>query len=83
MSAPKPTGPSPQEKQMLANKDKMLKKKIMMQKQAMQMQKQGKLALNYSEECEGDGKSKMKKKRILKMKIQGQCLQRSILPKIN
>ena len=62
MSAPKPTGPSPQEKQMLANKDKMLKKKIMMQKQAMQMQKQGKLALNYSEECEGDGKSKMKKK---------------------
>ena len=62
MSAPKSTGPSPQEKQMLANKDKMLKKKIMMQKQAMQMQKQGKLALNYSEECEGDGKSKMKKK---------------------
>ena len=62
MSAPKSTGPSPQEKQMLANKDKMLKKKIMMQKQAMQMQKQGKLALNYSEECEGDEKSKMKKK---------------------
>ena len=26
------------------------------------MQKQGKLALNYSEECEGDEKSKMKKK---------------------
>ena len=62
MSAPKSTVPSPQEKQMLANKDKMLKKKIMMQKQAMQMQKQGKLALNYSEECVGDEKSKMKKK---------------------
>ena len=36
-------GPSPEEKQQLMMKDKMLKKKIMMQKQTMQMQKQGKL----------------------------------------
>ena len=45
-------GPTPEEKQQLMNKDKMLKKKIMMQKQTMQMQKQGRLPLNYSEECE-------------------------------
>ena len=44
-------GPSPEEKQQLMNKDKMLKKKIMMQKQTMQMQKQGRLPLNYSEEA--------------------------------
>ena len=44
-------GPSPEERQQLSNKDKMLKKKIMMQKQTMQMQKQGRLPLNYSEEC--------------------------------
>ena len=48
-------GPSPEEKQQLMNKDKMLKKKIMMQKQTMQMQKQGRLPLNYSEECEKCG----------------------------
>ena len=45
-------GLSPEEKQQLANKDKMLKKKIMMQKQTMQMQRQGRLPLNYSEEAE-------------------------------
>jgi len=45
-------GLSPEEKQQLANKDKMLKKKIMMQKQALQMQRQGRLPLNYSEEAE-------------------------------
>jgi hypothetical protein len=45
-------GLSPEEKQQLANKDKMLKRKIMMQKQAMQMQRQGRLPLNYSEEAE-------------------------------
>jgi len=44
-------GPSPEERQQLMNKDKMLKKKIMMQKQTMQMQKQGRLPLNYSEEA--------------------------------
>jgi hypothetical protein len=55
MAAAKAAGPSPEEKQQLANKDKMLKKKIMMQKQTMQMQKQGKLALNYGEECEKCG----------------------------
>lgn len=61
MAAVKAAGPSPEEKQQLANKDKMLKKKIMMQKQALQMQKQGKLALNYGEECEkcGDEKEKV------------------------
>ena len=61
MAAAKAAGPSPEEKQQLANKDKMLKKKIMMQKQALQMQKQGKLALNYGEECEkcGDEKEKV------------------------
>ena len=52
MSAAKAAGPSPEEKQQLMNKDKMLKKKIMMQKQTMQMQKQGRLPLNYSEESE-------------------------------
>jgi len=52
MAAAKAAGPSPEEKQQIMNKDKMLKKKIMMQRQAMQMQKQGKLALNYSEESE-------------------------------
>ena len=45
-------GPSPEEKQQLMMKDKMLKKKIMMQKQALQMQKQGKLPANYNEACE-------------------------------
>ena len=52
MSAAKAAGPSPEERQQLMNKDKMLKKKIMMQKQTMQMQKQGRLPLNYSEESE-------------------------------
>ena len=52
MAAAKEAGPSPEEKQQLMNKDKMLKKKIMMQKQTMQMQKQGRLPLNYSEESE-------------------------------
>ena len=59
-AAMKAAGPSPEEKQQLANKDKMLKKKIMMQKQTLQMQKQGRLPLNYSEEakvCEKCGKS--------------------------
>ena len=59
-AAMKAAGPSPEEKQQLANKDKMLKKKIMMQKQIMQMQKQGRLPLNYNEEakvCEKCGKS--------------------------
>jgi len=55
MAAAKAAGPSPEEKQQLMNKDKMLKKKIMMQKQIMQMQKQGRLPLNYSEECEKCG----------------------------
>ena len=53
-------GLSPQEKQQISNKDKMLKKKMMMQKQIMQMQKQGRLPLNYNEEsevCEKCGKS--------------------------
>ena len=48
----KAAGPSPEERQQLMNKDKMLKKKIMMQKQTLQMQKQGRLPLNYSEESE-------------------------------
>ena len=52
MAAAKAAGPSPEEKQQLMNKDKMLKKKIMMQKQTLQMQKQGRLPLNYSEESE-------------------------------
>jgi len=52
MAAAKAAGPSPEEKQQLMNKDKMLKKKIMMQKQSMQMQKQGRLPLNYNEESE-------------------------------
>ena len=51
MAAAKEAGPSPEERQQLMNKDKMLKKKIMMQKQTMQMQKQGRLPLNYSEEA--------------------------------
>ena len=51
MDAAKEAGPSPEERQQLMNKDKMLKKKIMMQKQTMQMQKQGRLPLNYSEEA--------------------------------
>ena len=55
MAAAKAAGPSPEERQQLMNKDKMLKKKIMMQKQTMQMQKQGRLPLNYSEECEKCG----------------------------
>ena len=50
MDAAKAEGPSPKERQQLADKDKMLKKKMMLQKQAIQMQKQGRLALNYSEE---------------------------------
>jgi hypothetical protein len=50
-AAMKAAGPSPEERQQLMNKDKMLKKKIMMQKQAMQMQKQGRLPLNYNEEA--------------------------------
>jgi len=45
-------GPSPEERQQLMNKDKMLKRKIMMQKQTMQMQRQGRLPLNYSESCD-------------------------------
>jgi len=59
-AAMKAAGPSPEERQQLMNKDKILKKKIMMQKQVMQMQKQGRLPLNYSEEtkvCEKCGKS--------------------------
>ena len=52
MAAAKAAGPSPEERQQLMNKDKMLKKKIMMQKQTLQMQKQGRLPLNYSEESE-------------------------------
>ena len=48
-------GLSPEEKQQLANKDKMLKRKIMMQKQTMQMQRQGRLPLNYNEEAEKKG----------------------------
>jgi hypothetical protein len=59
-AAIKAAGPSPEERQQLMNKDKMLKKKIMMQKQVMQMQKQGRLPLNYSEEakvCEKCGKA--------------------------
>jgi len=48
-------GPSPEEKQQLMMKDKMLKKKIMMQKQALQMQKQGKLPANYNEACDTCG----------------------------
>ena len=55
MAAAKAAGPSPEERQQLMNKDKMLKKKIIMQKQTMQMQKQGRLPLNYSEECEKCG----------------------------
>jgi hypothetical protein len=51
----KAAGPSPEERQQLMNKDKMLKKKIMMQKQTMQMQKQGRLPLNYNEEAEKKG----------------------------
>ena len=51
-AAAKAAGPSPEEKQQLMNKDKMLKKKIMMQKQTMQMQRQGRLPLNYNEEAE-------------------------------
>ena len=51
MAAAKEAGPSPEERQQLMNKDRMLKKKIMMQKQTMQMQKQGRLPLNYSEEA--------------------------------
>ena len=51
MAAAKAAGPSPEERQQLMNKDKILKKKIMMQKQTMQMQKQGRLPLNYSEEA--------------------------------
>jgi hypothetical protein len=50
---------SPQERQQLANKDKVLKKKMMMQRQIMQMQKQGRLPLDYNEEagvCEKCGK---------------------------
>ena len=50
-AAMKAAGPSPEERQQLMNKDKMLKKKIMMQKQTLQMQKQGRLPLNYSEEA--------------------------------
>ena len=52
MAAAKEADPSPEERQQLMNKDRMLKKKIMMQKQTMQMQKQGRLPLNYSEESE-------------------------------
>jgi hypothetical protein len=48
-AAAKAAGPTPEERQQLMNKDKMLKKKIMMQKQSIQMQKQGKLPLNYNE----------------------------------
>ncbi len=56
MAAAKAAGPSPEERQQLMNKDKMLKKKIMMQKQTMQMQKQGRLPINYSEESEKNEK---------------------------
>jgi hypothetical protein len=48
-AAAKAAGPTPEERQQLMNKDKMLKKKIMMQKQLIQMQRQGKLPLNYNE----------------------------------
>ena len=51
MVAAKAAGPSPEEKQQLANKDKMLKKKMMMQKQQMALQRSGRLALNYGEEA--------------------------------
>ena len=60
MAAAKAAGPSPEEKQQLMNKDKMLKKKIMMQKQTMQMQKQGRLPLNYSEEMHDEKKKEEK-----------------------
>ena len=63
MAAAKAAGPSPEEKQQLMNKDKMLKKKIMMQKQTMQMQKQGRLPLNYSEECENGDQDENERKR--------------------
>ena len=61
MAAAKEAGPSPEERQQLMNKDKMLKKKIMMQKQTMQMQKQGRLPLNYSEESEKSEKKEGEK----------------------
>ena len=61
MAAAKEAGPSPEERQQLMNKDKMLKKKIMMQKQTLQMQKQGRLPLNYSEESEKDEKKEGEK----------------------
>ena len=61
MAAAKKAGPSPEEKQQLMNKDKMLKKKIMMQKQTLQMQKQGRLPLNYSEESEKSEKKEGEK----------------------
>ena len=57
----KAAGPSPEERQQLMNKDKMLKKKIMMQKQTLQMQKQGRLPLNYSEESEKSEKKEGEK----------------------
>ena len=60
MAAAKEAGPSPEERQQLMNKDKMLKKKIMMQKQTMQMQKQGRLPLNYSEEMHDEKKKEEK-----------------------
>ena len=50
MAATKAAGPSPEEKQQLANKDKMLKRKMLIQKQQMALQRSGRLALNYSEE---------------------------------
>ena len=61
MAAAKEAGPSPEERQQLMNKDKMLKKKIMMQKQTLQMQKQGRLPLNYSEESEKSEKKEGEK----------------------
>ena len=51
MAATKAAGPSPEEKQQLANKDKMLKRKMLIQKQQMALQRSGRLALNYSEEA--------------------------------
>lgn len=51
MDAAKATGPSPEEKRQLANKDKMLKKKMLMQKQQMALQRSGRLAMNYGEEA--------------------------------
>ena len=51
MAATKAAGPSPEEKQQLANKDKMLKRKMLIQKQQMALQRSGRLPMNYGEEA--------------------------------